>query len=71
MQELNIKNSEKMKVFIDELPDFSKIPLSELNLFISELELEISQLVDKSCKRKKYYQQNKQKITNIDNVRPP
>lgn len=39
MQELNIKNSEKLKVFIDELPDFSKIPLSELNLFISELEL--------------------------------
>ena len=36
MQELNIKNGEKLKVFIDELPDFSKIPLPELNLFISE-----------------------------------
>ena len=71
MQELNIKNTEKIKVFIDELPDFSKIPLPEFNLFVSELELEISHLVEKSYKRKKYYQQNKQKIANIDNVRPP
>jgi len=53
MQELKIKkNNLDLKIFIDDFPDFSLIPNSDLNLLISDLELEISSCIEKKNNKK-------------------
>lgn len=55
MQEITVKNNAlKLKVFIDDFPDISLMPSSDLDLLISDLELEIANKVKKkkACKQK-------------------
>lgn len=53
MQEIVIKNNTLgMKVFMDNLFDITQMPAKELDLLISDLELEVYQKVE--MKKKKY-----------------
>lgn len=53
MQEISIKNNSLgLKVLIDDFPDISLMPASDLNLLISDLELEISTYVEQKRNRK-------------------
>ncbi|MDE6473478.1 MAG: hypothetical protein K2L70_00055 [Clostridia bacterium] len=55
MQEVKIKNNTLgLAVYIEEYPDLSLIPSTELNLLITDLEKEIMEYVEKRMKRKKY-----------------
>jgi len=48
MQELKIKKNDlNLKIFIDDFPDLSLFPDSDLNLLISDLEIEISNCIEK------------------------
>lgn len=47
MREIQVKNSQGIKVYIDEFPDMTLIPKAETDLLISELEKHISERVKK------------------------
>lgn len=54
MQEIKIKNNElNIPVYIEELPDLTAIPETDLHLLITELELYIYEYMVKKAKGKK------------------
>ena len=61
MQKLEINNDLNLEVFINDNFDLSKIPKTETDLIVSLLESEIFNLFNESLKRKKYYENTKNK----------
>lgn len=61
MKEIKLKNNTlNLKVFIDDFPNLCLIPDSELDLLITDLELEVSAYFEKKIKRK-----NKKEAKNL------
>lgn len=55
MQEVKTKNNTlRLAVYIEEYPDLSLIPSTELNLLITDLEKDVVEYMEKRIKRKKY-----------------
>lgn len=55
MQEIELKkNDTGLKVYINGIPDAHLLPETEKNLFISQIEIIISEMFEKNEKRKKY-----------------
>lgn len=71
MQEIDVKNDLGLKISVNGIPNLKQMPDDELDLLATILELEISNLAQKSYVRKKYYNNAKQKELKHDKVRPP
>ena len=55
MQEIELKkNDTGLKVYINGIPDAHLLSETEKNLFISQIEIIISEMFEKNEKRKKY-----------------
>lgn len=67
MQEVKIQNNELgIPIYFADIPNFSAIPSSALNLLMQELEQEIVEFVEKKEARKKYRDSKKKREqTNI------
>ena len=53
MQEIQIKNSQGIKVYIDEFPKTELIPKAEMDLLVSELEKYICDKIKQKRSRKR------------------
>lgn len=71
MQEVDVKNDLGLKISVNGMPNLTQMPDDELDLLATILELEISNLAQKSYNRKRYYNNAKQKDLKHDKVRPP
>lgn len=71
MQEIDIKNDLGLKISVNGVPNLTQMPDDELDLLATILELEISNLAQKSYNRKRYYNNAKQKELKHDKVRLP
>ena len=55
MQEIELKkNDTRLKIYINGIPDVHLLSETEKNLFISQIEIIISEMFEKNEKRKKY-----------------
>lgn len=67
MQEVKIQNNELgIPIYFADLPNFSEIPSSTLNLLMQELEKEIVEFVEKKATRKKYRDSKKKEHANAE-----
>lgn len=64
MQEILVKNNLlKLKVFVNDIPDISLMPESDLDLLITDLELDIANKLEKKKRSKdKSLKNNKKEI---------
>lgn len=56
---VEIKKGQKLDVYINGAPDINLIPKEELELFCTLMEPPVTEMAEKSAKRRKYYKKSK------------
>lgn len=58
---VEIKKGQKLDIYINGVPDINLMPKEELDLFCKIMEPMVTEMAEKSAKRRKYYKKSKEK----------